>query len=173
MISQTRTTPGDPARGAVVAGLTGAVFLGTSLTVQVWRTYDQSRDTFGFGFIAVIISPLLGGIVGAVIGMLIGALAGHISCFIRQRKIGLLVSIVVGALIGVLAVLILINSIHPPGSPWTIPAYLLLLGGMLPGILGGIAGNQPQTITSSVCAACGGPVRSDAAFCKHCKAPFE
>src|SRR6266511_5301789 len=94
MISQTKTTQRDPARGAVVGGLVGAVFLGTILAVQFWLTYNKMNDGFGFGIVAAVVLPIWGSIIGAVIGALIGAVAVHTARIIGQRMIGSLIPMI-------------------------------------------------------------------------------
>jgi hypothetical protein len=131
--------------------------------------------------------PVFGLVSGAMLGVCIGWLAAIASRAVERwmsgEHVGALVGAFVGASAGAIAVGVMLLW-EQRNAGGILSSMLLHVGflkrplpiqfvtGMLPGILCGIVGARPQTMTIATCAACGGFVRSDAAQCKHCGAAF-
>jgi hypothetical protein len=133
MKSQTTRTDNhwyDHDRDAVMTGAIAAACWGVILPIGYYLA--AGGDPIGLNrTIAcyLVIPGLLG---GAWIGSIVGAVAGDISRLTNRPTV---IQPLVGALIGTGIVLIFCNT-------WSFPLPLLLLGGVLPGLLGGITATQ-------------------------------
>jgi hypothetical protein len=170
MLSETTTRKRNPALGAVMGLISGALFWAGIILIG-WDRSPAAKDDM-FGMVAAFLTAF-GLVAGAAIGSIaggVGALAGGLT---GRRIIDRLIGGLIGALSSVIAGMIITSSVLRSDLVWPLPQPLLLLSSMLPGILGGVWGARPFTTTRATCAACGDSVRPDAACCTHCGATFD
>ena len=129
--------------GALIGGAVAAVFWLVVLPIEL--THRIGPDPWAvYHIFALIAGVTFGPLCGAIIGLAAGVLAVYVAQiaeqFTQSRIVRWVVSPVVGAVVGALIVLVATRI----EQPWSLPLPFLLIGGILPGLLGGIGGMHPM-----------------------------
>ena len=171
MISETTTKKRNPAPGIMFGIITEGLYWAAIISAEWARSPAARNDVFGTAAVTLTTLGLIGGAAIGGIAAGVGALAGGLTA---RRTVDWLIGGLIGALICTISGMVLTIWVSRHFAlVCAFPQPLLLLGSMLPGILGGVWGASPSTTTRAICAACGEIVQPDAAYCPHCDATFD